>query len=39
MGAGELSSVVDQVIAQNPAEWERFCAGDARLGREVIRGR
>jgi aspartyl-tRNA(Asn)/glutamyl-tRNA(Gln) amidotransferase subunit B len=31
LGAGELSSIVDQVIAEHPAEWERFAAGEDKL--------
>jgi aspartyl-tRNA(Asn)/glutamyl-tRNA(Gln) amidotransferase subunit B len=31
LGAGELASVLDQVIAQNPDEWQRFAAGEDRL--------
>jgi aspartyl-tRNA(Asn)/glutamyl-tRNA(Gln) amidotransferase subunit B len=31
LGAGALAGVVDQVIADNPAEWERFKAGDPKI--------
>ncbi|MGI8755167.1 MAG: Asp-tRNA(Asn)/Glu-tRNA(Gln) amidotransferase subunit GatB, partial [Acidimicrobiales bacterium] len=31
MGSGELGSVVDEVIAANPSEWEQFCAGDPKV--------
>ena len=28
MDTGELESILDGIIAENPDEWERFCAGD-----------
>jgi len=31
MGAGALQEVVDQVVAANPKEWERYAAGDDKL--------
>ena len=31
MAASELETLVDQVIAENPEAWEKFCAGDARV--------
>jgi aspartyl-tRNA(Asn)/glutamyl-tRNA(Gln) amidotransferase subunit B len=31
MTAGEVSSVVDAVIAANPAEWARFVDGEDKL--------
>jgi aspartyl-tRNA(Asn)/glutamyl-tRNA(Gln) amidotransferase subunit B len=31
MAAGALSGVVDEVIANNPKEWERYAAGDDKL--------
>ncbi|MCY3805601.1 MAG: Asp-tRNA(Asn)/Glu-tRNA(Gln) amidotransferase subunit GatB [bacterium] len=30
VGAGELAGVVDRIIAEHPAEWQRLCAGDDR---------
>ena len=29
MAGDDLAAIVDQVIADSPSEWERFCAGDA----------
>jgi aspartyl-tRNA(Asn)/glutamyl-tRNA(Gln) amidotransferase subunit B len=29
--SGALDAVLDEVIAQNPGEWERYCAGDDKL--------
>jgi aspartyl-tRNA(Asn)/glutamyl-tRNA(Gln) amidotransferase subunit B len=31
MGTGELESVVDQIIADHPDEWSRFCDGEDKL--------
>ncbi len=31
LGAGDLESLVDSVIAANPAEWERFLQGDDKV--------
>ncbi|MFW2383593.1 MAG: Asp-tRNA(Asn)/Glu-tRNA(Gln) amidotransferase subunit GatB [Acidimicrobiales bacterium] len=31
MDTGELESMLDQVIADNPDEWGRFCDGEAKL--------
>ena len=31
MAAGDLEAVVDEVIAANPAEWERFAGGEDKL--------
>ncbi|MDQ2728197.1 MAG: Asp-tRNA(Asn)/Glu-tRNA(Gln) amidotransferase subunit GatB [Actinomycetota bacterium] len=31
MAAGDLAGVVDDVIAANPGEWERFAAGEDKL--------
>jgi aspartyl-tRNA(Asn)/glutamyl-tRNA(Gln) amidotransferase subunit B len=31
MDAGELEAMLDQVIADNPDEWGRFCEGEAKL--------
>jgi aspartyl-tRNA(Asn)/glutamyl-tRNA(Gln) amidotransferase subunit B len=31
MGEGALQEVVDQVVAANPREWERYAAGDEKL--------
>jgi aspartyl-tRNA(Asn)/glutamyl-tRNA(Gln) amidotransferase subunit B len=31
LSADALASVVDQVIAENPAEWQRFAAGEDKL--------
>lgn len=30
VAAGELAAVVDQIIAEHPAEWQRLCDGDVR---------
>ena len=30
VAAGELAAVVDRIIAEHPAEWQRLCAGDDR---------
>lgn len=27
----ELDSLLDQIVAENPAEWERFCEGDTKI--------
>jgi Asp-tRNA(Asn)/Glu-tRNA(Gln) amidotransferase B subunit len=31
MAAGEVTTVVDEIIAANPPEWERFAAGEDKL--------
>jgi aspartyl-tRNA(Asn)/glutamyl-tRNA(Gln) amidotransferase subunit B len=31
MDSGELDSVVDQLIAENPEQWQRFCEGDPKI--------
>ncbi len=31
MDSGELEAMLDQVIADNPDEWTRFCEGEAKL--------
>ena len=31
MDTGALETVVDEVIAANPSEWEQFCAGDPKV--------
>jgi len=31
LGAGSLAAVVDEVLAANPAEWERYRAGEDKL--------
>ncbi|MGI8493253.1 MAG: Asp-tRNA(Asn)/Glu-tRNA(Gln) amidotransferase subunit GatB [Acidimicrobiales bacterium] len=31
LGAGELTAVVERVIAEHPAEWERYLAGEEKL--------
>jgi aspartyl-tRNA(Asn)/glutamyl-tRNA(Gln) amidotransferase subunit B len=31
MGAGALEAVVEEVVAANPREWERYAAGDDKL--------
>ena len=31
MDTGELESLVDNLIAEHPDEWSRFCKGDAKL--------
>jgi aspartyl-tRNA(Asn)/glutamyl-tRNA(Gln) amidotransferase subunit B len=31
MGAGTLDAVIDDVIAANPAEWQRYCEGDPKV--------
>ena len=31
MDTGELESLVDQLIADNPDEWARFCDGDRKI--------
>ncbi|MGI9609384.1 MAG: Asp-tRNA(Asn)/Glu-tRNA(Gln) amidotransferase subunit GatB [Acidimicrobiia bacterium] len=31
MDTGELESMLDQIIADNPDEWGRFCEGEAKL--------
>jgi aspartyl-tRNA(Asn)/glutamyl-tRNA(Gln) amidotransferase subunit B len=31
MASGELDAVVDQLIAENPEQWQRFCEGDPKI--------
>jgi Asp-tRNA(Asn)/Glu-tRNA(Gln) amidotransferase B subunit len=31
MGADDLAAVIDRVIGEHPAEWERFAAGEDKL--------
>jgi len=31
MDTGELDSLVDQLIADSPDEWQRFCDGDPKI--------
>ncbi len=31
MDSGELDAVVDQLIAENPEQWQRFCEGDPKI--------
>jgi aspartyl-tRNA(Asn)/glutamyl-tRNA(Gln) amidotransferase subunit B len=31
MDTGELDQLVDQLIAESPAEWQRFCEGDQKV--------
>ncbi|HMX08447.1 MAG TPA: Asp-tRNA(Asn)/Glu-tRNA(Gln) amidotransferase subunit GatB, partial [Microthrixaceae bacterium] len=31
MDSGSLEPIVDGLIEANPAEWERFCDGDAKV--------
>lgn len=31
MDSGELDAVVDQLIAENPEQWQRFCDGDPKI--------
>ncbi len=36
LGEGDLGLVVDQVIAQSPAEWAKYVAGDQRVAGTLI---
>jgi aspartyl-tRNA(Asn)/glutamyl-tRNA(Gln) amidotransferase subunit B len=31
MASSELDGVLDELIAAHPAEWERYCAGEAKM--------
>ena len=31
MDSAELEGIVDQLIADHPAEWQRFCEGDGKI--------
>jgi aspartyl-tRNA(Asn)/glutamyl-tRNA(Gln) amidotransferase subunit B len=31
MDTSEIDTLVDELIASHPAEWERYCAGDAKV--------
>jgi aspartyl-tRNA(Asn)/glutamyl-tRNA(Gln) amidotransferase subunit B len=36
LDSGALPRIVDSVIAANPAEWERYCAGDAKVTQFLV---
>ncbi len=35
MDSGALEAVIDQVIADNPAEWSQFCSGDDKIRKKM----